>query len=172
MSGHKLDFWSTTVKAEFDKKPCYKSMWHFAGVELQDDETLHHVFVDYRETNLVVFGSATIGDDDEAARMIALREQIATLDGKILGDVFGESARTLIKEGEANFKCLCLAYGGVEGLLRNTEKAFVIKVPKESPYPVGHKVNPEQVVRDLVRFEMAGERSAGSVSEGVFVKMW
>ena len=173
------------AKAELDEEPYYKLMWHFAGVEILDFDTLHRVFTDYCEKDEAAYGSTSVGDDDEAARIISLREHVPSLDATTLEDVFGELekglgkairngvlAQTLVEQGEAQLNDHFLAYGGVEGVLKIKESAFVSQMPKENPHPIGHKENPEHIVLDLARFGMAGEKSTDAISEGAFMRKW
>lgn len=185
MNGCNLNHWSVAAKAELDKEPYYKLMWHNAGVEVLDDETLFNVFNDYHEKDQAAYGNTTVDNNDEATRMTALANHISTLDAKVLEDIFGPSAkrvktaieldildRVLIEQGEASFNNMCMLHGGVEGVLKMKESPFASKMPKESPNPVGHKDNPELIVLDLARFGMAGGNAADSVSEGSFITIW
>ena len=107
------------AKAELDEEPYYKLMWHFAGVEMLDFDTLHRVFTDYREKDEAAYGSTSVGDDDEAARIITFWEHVASLDATTLEDVFGELekglgkairngvlAQSLVDQGEAQLNDL------------------------------------------------------------------
>lgn len=80
-------------------------------------------------------------------------------------------ARVLIKQGEAGFNGLCMVHGGLDVVLKIKKSAFVSRIPKESPHPVGHEENLEHIVLDLARLGMAGGKAADSVSEVDFISM-
>lgn len=49
LNGRRLKLWSIEAKAELDEEASYKLKWHFAGVEVLDDETLNRVLIENRE---------------------------------------------------------------------------------------------------------------------------
>lgn len=159
--------------------------WRLAGVEVLDDEILNHFVTDWHNKDQTAYGSTTVANKDEVARMTALAKHISTLDAATLEDVFGLTAkrikkatenglltRILVGMGVVKFNSLCSMHGGVEGVMKINESPFVSKISSESPHPVGHKENPEHIVLDLARFGMAGAKCGDSVSKSVFMSMW
>ena len=185
MNGRMLRLYSTiAAMAELDKEPFYKLMWHLLGVKVLDHETLNHVLADHCDIDQVAHGVTTARRENEVAQMTALAKHISTLEAKILEDIFGPVAKhakeaikhdilakTLAEMGEAPSIRLCAARGGVEGVMRIKESSCVSKLPMESPHPVRHEENPEQIVLDLAMLGIAVDDYGDSISTGVFMSM-